>query len=411
MKRLFFIIAYVLIIPATHSFAEHVAAPEYTHHVVDADWLVVGAGPAGIAAVGILLDIGVPPRRLTWIDPEFNVGRIGAYYGYVPSNNATHEFIAFINACHSFQQCSTDAIQKLNNLNPLGFDNLQVIIDPLRDITAHLCTQVHAVQGSMASLYFTDENWHITTYSGESISAHHVILATGSYPKTIDYEPHKIISLDLALNPYNLEQLVTSDDIVGVIGGSHSAILLLKFLSELPFTVKHIYNLYNSPLIYTIDKGDYKLNALDGLKGMTAQWAQEVLEKNPPTNITRIPSTPETLKSTVELCTKVIYAIGFEQSPLPSINDTTPISSIEGGVIAPRLFGIGIAFPEKVITYEGKEGYRVGLRSFMDYAQRMIPVWYNADNNCLRSCPEIEHIQKRLQRLLECADIFTISLL
>ncbi|HEV2601056.1 MAG TPA: FAD/NAD(P)-binding protein [Candidatus Babeliales bacterium] len=408
MKRLFFIITYLLIAQATYSYTE---APGYTQHEVDADWLIVGAGPAGIAAIGILLDIGVPPQRLTWIDPEFNVGRMGAYYDYVTSNNATHEFIAFINACHSFQQCPAETVHKLNSLNPLAFDNLQVVIDPLRDITAYLCTQIRAIQNSMESLYFTNDNWYITTCSGESVSAHHVILATGSHPKTIDYEQHKIISLDLALNPYNLERLVTSDDIVGVVGGSHSAIMLLKFLSELPFPVKHIYNLYNSPLIYTIDKGDYKINALDGLKGMTAQWAQEVLEKNPPANLTRIQSSPEALKATIELCSKIIYAIGFERNNLPEINDTTPITATEAGIIAPRLFGMGFAFPEKITTYEGKEGYRVGLRSFMDYAQRMIPVWYNADNNCLRGQSEIEHIQKRLYRLLECADIFTISLL
>ena len=37
-------------------------------------WAVVGAGPAGIAAVGKLLDNAVNPASILWIDPQFKVG-------------------------------------------------------------------------------------------------------------------------------------------------------------------------------------------------------------------------------------------------------------------------------------------------------------------------------------------------
>ena len=36
-------------------------------------WTVIGAGPAGIAAVGRLLDHGIVGEQIAWIDPEFDI--------------------------------------------------------------------------------------------------------------------------------------------------------------------------------------------------------------------------------------------------------------------------------------------------------------------------------------------------
>ena len=40
-------------------------------------WLVTGAGPAGIAAVGKLLDAQIPKDKIGWLDPAFRVGDLG----------------------------------------------------------------------------------------------------------------------------------------------------------------------------------------------------------------------------------------------------------------------------------------------------------------------------------------------
>ena len=40
-------------------------------------WTVIGAGPAGIAAVGRLLDHGIVGEQIAWIDPEFGAGDFG----------------------------------------------------------------------------------------------------------------------------------------------------------------------------------------------------------------------------------------------------------------------------------------------------------------------------------------------
>jgi hypothetical protein len=75
-------------------------------------------------------------------------------------------------------------------------------------------------------------------------------------------------------------------------------------------------------------------------------------------------------------CDKVIYAIGFERRHLPVIEGVGHVDYIEEcGIIAPGLFGFGIAYPEAKINFIGRKEYRVGLWKFMDYLQRVLPIW------------------------------------
>ena len=49
-------------------------------------WTVIGAGPAGIAAVGRLLDHGIAPEKIAWVDPDFTAGDLGNKWRAVSSN-------------------------------------------------------------------------------------------------------------------------------------------------------------------------------------------------------------------------------------------------------------------------------------------------------------------------------------
>lgn len=40
------------------------------------EWVVIGAGPGGIACIGKLLDAGISAADIAWIDPQFNVGDV-----------------------------------------------------------------------------------------------------------------------------------------------------------------------------------------------------------------------------------------------------------------------------------------------------------------------------------------------
>lgn len=369
-----------------------------------ADWLIVGAGPAGIAVVGVLIDVGVNPQSITWLDPEFSVGRLGAHYGHVSANSQSKEFINLINACACFQECSCPAIDALKDLDLTKYYELNMIIEPLKCITDHLCTKVHAIRDQLVSLNFEESNWHIGTQQNSVIVANHVVLATGSHPKKLDYKTQQIIPLDVALDPCNLKELIQPQDTVAVVGDAHSAILLLKFLSEMP--IYQIYNFYQSPITYAVNLDGWIINATTGLRGVAAEWAYNVLEKNPPANLARIKSTPAILEQMLPVCSKVIYAIGFERNALPPINDKIPVTQYNptNGLIAPRLFGIGIAFPEKIVDHYGHDQYRIGFTSFMEYAQRIVPHWVNDPFYKQRD----QRIYAQLKKLETLSDLFAI---
>ena len=110
-------------------------------------------------------------------------------------------------------------------------------------------------------------------------------------------------------------------DTVAVFGSSHSAIIIIKTLIE-QCNIKKIINFYKSPLRYAVflDTGFKK---------------------------------------------RIIHIDGIENL---QYNE-------HSGIIAPGLFGLGIAFPEKKIDRYGSTEYRVGLWKFMDFLNKVLPVW------------------------------------
>jgi len=346
---------------------------------------IVGSGPAGITVIGMLLDLCIPAQDITWIDKEFNVGDLSKYPN-IPANTKNKLFIDFINACKTFREIEDESIKQLYNYDFEKEYPLETIIKPLKIITDNLRLKINSIQGKLENLYFDNDNWNLAV-NDQLVVSSHVILAIGSHPRKMNFDNYndlKEISLVDALDKSKLETIITAKDTVAVIGSAHSAILILKHLSEL--NVDKIINFYKGPLKYTEDMGSWLLNISSGLKGITAEWAKNVLEKNPPQNLSRIESNEINLVKYLPSCTKVIQAWGFEKNSLNSsvslnYNDVT-------GVIAPRLFGIGIAFPEKYVDQLGNVEHRVGINSFMEYAQRMVPEWVK-----LKSCNRRENFK------------------
>lgn len=338
------------------------------------EWAVVGAGPAGITTVGLLLDAGIEPNQITWIDPEFNVGWLGNYCDNVPANVKTRLFVEFILACNEFCSLSTESIKKLFTYEPEKEYELFIILDPLRDITHHLLKKINSIQAKVTSLAYHDLTWHVGT-AKKQIFSKKVILATGSHPRTLDYDCDCQIPLHDALDKERLKHYLEPDDTIGVIGGSHSAILILKHLHEL--ATKRIINFYKNPIVYPVDMGDWELHASAGLRGETAYWAKNVLEKEKPANILRLKNSKKTRTTWLPICDKIIYACGFERNDLPQNDNTTPYECYDctNGSIAPGLFGIGIAFPEKWEDPHGNIEYGIGIPDFMEYVQDSLPSW------------------------------------
>jgi len=344
-------------------------------YCLTASWTVVGAGPAGIAVIGLLLDCGIDGRTIVWIDPEFNVGRLGKYYYHVPGNAKAKDYTNFIGHCRVFNEINTSSMKLLRMCNPAVECTLHFIIDPLRDITKHLCTKVTILQKKLTSLTYKKNVWKITAGNNNTIHSRNVVLAIGSHPQSLNYPCKQTIPLDIALDKATLSRLVNRGDSIALIGSSHSAILVLKNLHEIG--VKKIINFFKHPITYAYDMGEGNQTYFNGLKGTVAQWAYRVLEKKVPRNILRIANTSASRNKWLSTCNKTIYAVGYERNPVPLItNDNKPITyNSKNGIITKHLFGIGIAFPEEIIDSTGAVQPAIGIVDFMEYAKRIVSLW------------------------------------
>jgi hypothetical protein len=163
---------------------------------------------------------------------------------------------------------------------------------------------------------------------------------------------------------------VSADDRVAVFGGMHSAILVLKNLCDC--CVKQIVNFYLE---------DY-FHGSPGLEGVASMWAEEVLEKNPPSNLIRVVNTAENIAEILPTCTKAVYAIGYESNKI-LINDSSDVMFDEyTGMIDEDLYGIGIAFPPTGI-FNGQKIAKNGLYAYLVYAKKLMPHWISNEKGHL----------------------------
>lgn len=335
-------------------------------------WAVIGAGPAGIAAIGKLLDAGIAGKEIVWIDPRFTVGDFGALWTHVPSNTKVALFQKFLMNCMSFDyRDSPDFPLKhaaSDETCPLSW-----MAAPLQWVTDQLKQKVTHIQDVAESLLLRQRVWNISLKNAKA-QARNVILAIGAEAKKLSYPSPASVPLEDALDNERIKNHITQHDTVAVFGSSHSAILVLKNLLE--NSVKQVINFHRSPLVYAVYLEDWILFDDSGLKGCAAEWARQYVDGDLPVNLKRVYSNEENIAHHLPQCDKVIYAVGFERRALPVVEDMGHIDYMpESGIIAPGLFGLGIAFPEAKYNRLGMLEYRIGLWKFMDYLDRILPVW------------------------------------
>ncbi|KAE8212880.1 hypothetical protein CF327_g3539 [Tilletia walkeri] len=387
--------------------------------------LVVGAGPAGLAATGILTDLGLASRSLIWADPIFNGGRVQERYREVPSNTKVHTFLDYARACEVFREIEAragegNAIQVLAGLDQekgceLGraVDAAQVLIQGMVEKK-----EVRQVVGNVSAADWTaDGVWNVTLDSGETFSTERIVLATGSLPKPSITPPGTTLTplnLDDILHPSTLHKILPnpSQARIAVVGASHSAVLAIRNLYNAG--VPHIVNFARSELKYAIYKEGYILYDNTGLKGLAADWAREYMEEDGPkrdaSQITRVrlpgpeatnPGEEEVYAKHLEGCTHILHAWGYQPRPIPQITasgDAEIAGKVKGVEFdhdtgrfwwkmgsgggekkyVPRLFGCGIAFPARVTDPEGNVELAVGFIKFMKFLKNVGKNWAQA---------------------------------
>jgi hypothetical protein len=336
-------------------------------------WAIVGAGPAGIAAIGKLLDTGISPKHILWIDPHFTVGDLGARWCHVSSNTKVALFKRFLLEARAFSYHNTSIEFTLNQLPPDDTCLLNHVVEPLQWITDHLVQTIHPETTMIHDIRLSNRTWSL--YSKDGVyQAKNVILATGATPLSLNYPNITSIPFDAAIDKTRLSQMINKKEVCAVFGSSHSAIIILHHLVDLG--IKKIINFYRTPCRYAMDTGDGMLFDNTGLKGDAAAWAKEHIDGVLPPNLSRYINNDENLAHHLPSCDKAIYAIGFQR------REHIQLGGYEHkhynphvGIIGPGLFGLGIAYPEKKTDDFGQVEYQVGLWKFMTYLNKILPIW------------------------------------
>ncbi|CEG57138.1 FAD-dependent oxidoreductase [Legionella fallonii] len=337
-------------------------------------WAIIGAGPAGIAVVGKLLDYGISPKDILWIDPHFKVGDLGLYWRNVSSNTSVKYFNDFLNTVSSFSYKEVAAQFTLNTLSVDKTCTLKYIVEPLQWISDHLSQKVEIQKTTINTMSLSNRVWSLHSDS-QSFEAQNVVLATGASPSSLNYPGVDVIPFDIAIDKEKLTHLANKNETYAVFGSSHSAIIIVRYLVELG--VKKVINFYRSPCRYAIDMGDWILFDNTGLKGQTAEWARENIDGVLPANLVRYNTSQPNISRYLPECDKVIYAVGFEKRQNMVIGDyETAKYNPHVGIIGPGLFGLGIAYPEEKADPLGSVEMQVGLWKFMVYLNKIMPVWF-----------------------------------
>ena len=337
-------------------------------------WTVIGAGPAGIAAVGRLLDHGIAPEKIAWIDPDFTAGDLGAKWRAVPSNTAVSLFLDYLNTSPSFRFHEAPPF-KLTEVDPRETCLLDLVADPLVWISEHLRQRVAAFRTMATDLYLHNREWTVEIDQG-AITSEKVILAVGATAKKLEYPDLVEIPVEVALDPEKLAEQSLEGATVAVFGSSHTTMIVLPHLLNQP--VEKVVNFYRSPLSYAVSRGDWTLFDDVGLKGQAARWARENIDGVYPERLDRLsihsPEFPERLVQ----CDHVVYTVGFERRRVPHTPQWERLDyNPTNGIIAPGLFGFGIAFPECRTDPFGFTEHRVGLSKFMNYLNTVLSLWMN----------------------------------
>lgn len=259
---------------------------------------------------------------------------------------------------------------------------------------------------------YKQSTWTVSISSPDSstqpaqVDASSLILCTGSSPISGPLPATHLseIHLDTGLTPTLLSKTIPTDQSVqvAVVGASHSAILVLRNLSNLAASTHpklRIKWFTRHPLRYAEERNGWILRDNTGLKGEVATWARQNLEpealaSSPVSqHLVKVETShgdeTETYKRELVDCTHVCQAIGYKQDPLPELRvggkTVTPrfdhvtgtFQDKESGEPIPGLYGAGIAFPERVVDPEGNTEYAVGLFKFMNFMKKVVPQWTN----------------------------------
>lgn len=399
-------------------------------------WVVIGSGPAGVTYLTQLLSRKIQPSDLMWIDESFNGGAFSKYKD-VPGNTKVKTFIHWATSnsiLKSLSQESPDPLNELKSLDPEKSCSLGIVQKLISNYTNQLRKIVPSKQAKVTKLEFDNLNhtWKTVTSSksddisqqsghpldqslsfdkSESFLSECVCIATGARPLPhtnlhLGFPEKKVLSVADSLNLDYLRSNIKSGDVIGIIGGSHTAFLIMYLINSLNIPDVKIVNFHRGAVRHAVFKDGFILYDNTGLKGEISEWVASILAKKhkPNFELTRISvnASEDQLSEKIRECNKFVYANGFGSCSIPEIiyklpeavgyecnTDINPnisafiqYSNLNGAIMTPSntngeqviegLYGFGFAFPEKVITRIGEKECNVGMAKFAVCAEKWL---------------------------------------
>lgn len=339
------------------------------------EYVVIGAGSAGIATIGALLNKQLDKSHILWIDPSFTNGNLNNYNN-IPANTKNKLLKRFFYSSKYFYY--SDIKNRIIEYNPPDTPPLMAdLLNDLHYITLNLMTQVTCCQDSVDKIHYNTNTmkWDIISHNNTFIGRN-VILATGAIPKTLDIKCTSISDQYILNKP--IDKLCTTDSTFCVIGNSHTAILVLKKLYD--YGIKNIKCLYRTPIIYAVDMGDWIKNCNNGLKGVASDFAKTI----PFTNIKMVKvNNIEEIQNEVNGYDYVVQCIGYKNNNSLKLYKNDICQNYSGynntsgtinGFEECNIWGVGIGFPEQITTLNNTHEFNIGLDVWMEYIKRILDI-------------------------------------
>ncbi|KAJ3259054.1 hypothetical protein HK103_002941 [Boothiomyces macroporosus] len=336
-------------------------------------WTVVGSGPAGITAIGVLLENKA--NDIYWIDPEFKVGDL-SQYPKIPGNTIISLLNdRFFGACSSFEYDKFKKPFQVLEYDGDRYCYMQPVISTFQTITDQFKDIVETIKDTVVELQYQDGIWSIKT-SGSTLYSKGVVLATGSVPSV----PKLPYELDSSLREISLKDSLDADYLkqildpkhskVAVYGSSHSAILALEYLTFLGIETVNVYK-SSSEILFAENRPEGYVNWFTGLKGAAAEWAKRNIVESLHPKLTRV--CLDQSQDSLKTCTHYVYCCGFVQRPINVVGYEYPLKYDQKGLIGPNLYGVGIGFPPIEIDLLGKREEAIGFVLFLDHLRANLP--------------------------------------
>lgn len=375
------------------------------------EYVVIGAGPAGICTAAKLYGSGVPGEEIAWLDPKFKVGNFGTTLSdgsSVPGNTAVKSYQKVNRAIYEMiPTCAPTAAEEKNfemtTLLPETTCSLKVAAQPLQHITEKLRQLVTSVEESVSAVDETKDGIRLKINlpdgTTKSVLAKRVILATGAEPKTISLPGHiTTIDPNVAFIKSKLEQYLNVNPNIKevvVIGSSHSAALATMHLLQAGIHVKQFMNKeykFATPAI-AADGTPYTQFDNTGLKGEVATFTHQLLNGEKMHGMWECHVGKNINATHLSGCTHAVVCIGYKPSSSLQINGL-PLAAFKydkhstqmmgpDGRLLPGMFVTGAAFPPEVRAPapSGKVGeveLAVGVGKFWPgINEKVLATWEN----------------------------------